>query len=170
MGPGLLAEHVEVVRGWLERTYALKVKVLDHVALPKRAYYKPRKRYRAERLLEELDRLLPAGGWRIMGLAAVDISTSKPPYDDWGVMGLGELPGKASVLSVFRCRRGASSTAHAFERLGKVAVHELGHTLGLEHCPHRGCVMEDAEGKVVTLDRETGFCDECRRRLGAALR
>ncbi len=175
MGPGLLPAHVEVVRSWLERTYALKVKVLDHMALPKRAYYKPRKRYRAEKLLEALDETLarpplPKDAWRIMGLTAVDISTSKPPYDDWGVMGLGELPGKASVLSVFRCRRGARSTEHAFERLGKVAVHELGHTLGLDHCPHRGCLMEDAEGKVVTLDRETGFCEPCRQRLGAALR
>ena len=47
---------------------------------------------------------------------------------------------------------------HARQRLAKVAVHEAGHTLGLEHCPTRGCLMEDAEGQVATCDREYDFC------------
>jgi archaemetzincin len=43
-----------------------------------------------------------------------------------------------------------------------VAVHEIGHTLGLPHCPTRACLMEDAMGKVVTTDRERDFCPKCR--------
>jgi archaemetzincin len=77
-------------------------------------------------------------------------------------MGLGELPGIASVISSFRCRKKARNETHAVERLAKVAVHEIGHTLGLDHCPTRGCLMEDAMGKVVTTDREHDFCDRCR--------
>ena len=37
-----------------------------------------------------------------------DISTTKGRFPDWGVLGLGELPGTASVISSFRCHRGAS--------------------------------------------------------------
>ncbi len=153
---------------WLEKSYRIKVKVLDHAPLPRAAYYQPRHRYRAEKLLLELDRIATkhTDTWRIMGLTAVDISTTKEPYDDWGVMGLGELPGNSSVLSVFRCRKGARSTEHAYERLGKVAVHELGHTLGLDHCPTAGCIMEDARGKASTVDGEKDFCEKCKNALG----
>jgi len=47
-------------------------------------------------------------------------------------------------------------------------VHEAGHTLGIEHCPNRGCLMEDAEGQVATCDREYDFCARCRKLLADA--
>jgi archaemetzincin len=130
--------------------------------LPKAAYYPPRRRYRAERLLAYLNARMPKDGFRILGLTDSDISTTKDRYQDWGVMGLGELPGTATVVSSFRCRKKARDADHATLRLAKVAVHEIGHTLGLPHCPTRGCLMEDAMGKVVTTDRERDFCPRCR--------
>jgi archaemetzincin len=146
----------------LRAFYAIDVRVLDCQELPKAAYYPPRRRYRAERLLAYLNQRMPKNGWRILGLTAADISTTKDNYPDWGVMGLGELPGTATVISSFRCRKKARDEAHAVERLAKVAVHEIGHTLGLPHCPTRGCLMEDAMGKVTTTDRELDFCPRCR--------
>ena len=156
------AQEVEQVVAALRAFYPIAVRVLDCQALPKAAYYPPRKRYRAERLLTYLNQRMPKDGWRILGLTDVDISTTKDQYPDWGIMGLGELPGTATVISSFRCRKKARSAAHAIERLAKVAVHEIGHTLGLPHCPIRGCLMEDAMGKVVTTDRERDFCPRCR--------
>ncbi|MEI6178360.1 MAG: matrixin family metalloprotease, partial [Verrucomicrobiota bacterium] len=48
------------------------------------------------------------------------------------------------------------------ERLRKVAEHEVGHVMGLDHCPQAGCVMADAEGSISTVDGETGeFCKDC---------
>jgi archaemetzincin len=146
----------------LRAFYPMQVRVLDCQELPKAAYYPPRKRYRAERLLTYLNQRMPKDGWRILGLTDTDISTTNGKYPDWGVMGLGELPGTATVISSFRCRKKARGAAHAIERLAKVAVHEIGHTLGLPHCPTRGCLMEDAMGKVVTTDRERDFCPRCR--------
>jgi archaemetzincin len=152
------AEVVAALRAF----YAMDVRILDCQELPKSAYYAPRKRYRAERLLEHLNRRMPEDGWRILGLTDVDISTTKGKVKDWGIMGLGELPGTATVISSFRCRKKARNLGHALERLAKVAVHEIGHTLGLPHCPTVGCLMEDAMGKVVTTDRERDFCPRCR--------
>ena len=45
---------------------------------------------------------------------------------------------------------GGASEALVRERLWKVAIHELGHTLGLPHCPNNGCLMQDAHGTVKT--------------------
>ena len=145
-------QGTEQVVAALRAFYPIDVRVLPCQELPKAAYYPPRKRYRAERLLAYLNHRMPKDGWRILGLTDVDISTTKDPVADWGVMGLGELPGTATVISSFRCRKKARNAAHAIERLSKVAVHEIGHTLGLPHCPTRGCLMEDAMGKVVTTD------------------
>jgi archaemetzincin len=146
----------------LRAFYAMDVRVRPCEDLPKEAYYPARKRYRAEKLLGHLNQTMPKDGWRILGLTDVDISTTKGAVADWGVMGLGELPGTATVISSFRCRKKARNPAHAIERLAKVAVHEVGHTLGLDHCPTVGCLMEDAMGKVVTTDRERDFCTHCR--------
>ena len=155
-------QGTEQVVAALRAFYPIDVRVLPCQELPKAAYYPPHKRYRAERLLAYLNHRMPRDGWRILGLTDVDISTTKGPVADWGVMGLGELPGTATVISSFRCRKKARGAAHAIERLSKVAVHEIGHTLGLPHCPERGCLMEDAMGKVVTTDRERDFCPRCR--------
>jgi archaemetzincin len=159
---GRAAQGTEEVVAALRAFFPIEVRALDCQELPKAAYFLPRKRYRAERLLAYLNLRMPKDGWRILGLTDSDISTTKDQYQDWGVMGLGELPGTATVVSSFRCRKKARDAAHAVERLAKVAVHEIGHTLGLPHCPTRGCLMEDAMGKVATTDRERDFCPRCR--------
>ena len=104
-----VAEVVAALRAF----YPIDVRVLDCQELPKAAFYPPRKRYRAERLLLYLNQRMPKDGWRILGLTDVDISTTKGDVPDWGVMGLGELPGIASVISSFRCRKKARNEAHA---------------------------------------------------------
>lgn len=154
-----------VVAG-LQAFYPVEVKVLPALKLPKVAWYPPRQRWRAEKLLDFLSARLPADGAKVLGLTAADISTSHGKVADWGVLGLGTLDGKSCVISTFRTTRGVS-TQVARDRLAKVAVHEVGHTFNLEHCPSRGCLMQDANGKVATTDREDDLCPVCRRALAA---
>jgi len=165
LGAELPDDDVALVKEALEQFFALEVKLLPRVDLPARAFYKPRKRYRAEKLLDFLDRRLPKDGYRILGLTGVDISTTKGRYKDWGILGLATIDGGACVISAFRARKKTRDRHHGQIRLAKVAVHEIGHTLGLEHCPTVGCLMEDARGKVATCDREYDICPKCRARL-----
>lgn len=150
----------------IESLYNIRAEVLPAMPLPAAAYYLPRRRYRAERLLENLDSTRSIRYLNIVGLTASDISTTKEPHADWGIFGLGSLGGTSCVVSTHRLGKGKVPRKKFVERLIKVVNHELGHTLGLDHCPNRGCLMEDACGSIRTVDRESGkFCDSCRARI-----
>jgi archaemetzincin len=131
------------------------VKVLPVKTLPKSAYYAPRNRYKADSLLSFL-RKEAVPGTVIIGLTSKDISTRKGTIPDWGIMGLGMMPGQTCVASSYRLSKG-----NRREELFKVAIHELGHTQSLPHCPVNTCLMRDAEGHNTT-SQEKDFCNSCK--------
>lgn len=165
LGPGSGTAAALVGRA-LRAFYDVDVGVANVEPLPRAAFYAARGRYRAEKLLEHLA-VQHEDAFRVLGVTAADISTTKGNVADWGILGLASIDGRACVLSSFRCRRSARDTRHAEERLGKTSVHELGHTFGLEHCKTHGCLMQDGGGTVLTTDGERDLCADCRARLGA---
>lgn len=148
---------VEYVRKELQKIYP-NIEVKKAIPLPKLAYYEGRKRYRADSLIHYLHRQTKAGHVTI-GLTIKDISTTKDEIKDYGIMGLGYCPGNACVASTFRL-----SKKDVPEQLFKTAIHELGHTQGLPHCPNKTCFMRDAEGKNRT-NEEKEFCSKCKSHL-----
>ncbi len=164
---------IRQVKGGIEKFFPVRVAVIAPATLPAAAYYKPNARYRAEKLLDFLDSIIvhaDSSYAKIIGITEVDISTTKDDVYDWGIFGLGSMPGLACVVSTFRLGRGKVDEKKFLVRLVKVTNHELGHTFGLDHCPIPHCLMEDAKGTIKTVDNETGeLCPGCRRRLNAVL-
>ena len=167
--PPEFLENMAFVKKAIEAFYRLDVTMLPVRELPEAAWYAPRRRYRAERLLDFLEHVRPSEDDRILGITTWDISTTKGKHKDWGILGLATLDGKVCVVSTHRTGSKKSADPRkklrARYRFAKTVVHELGHNFGLEHCPNTGCLMEDAKGTVKTTDREYTFCDTCRQTL-----
>jgi archaemetzincin len=148
-----------VVRG-VTYVYGFRVDVLEPTPLPKVAWYPPRKRWRADELLDWMHEAVvddhPECQW-FVGLTRSDVSTTKPPHEDWGVLGLGELGGRTAVVSSFRTHKKLKPPHTATRRVVKVVNHEIGHMMGLPHQKGDGCLMNDAEGTVLTTDQESGL-------------
>jgi archaemetzincin len=53
------------------------------------------------------------------------------------------------------------------ERLLKEALHELGHSFGLEHCPNPRCVMSFSNSIVEVDAKEPRYCPACAAKLEA---
>jgi len=151
---GITAAHADYVFNELKKNYPF-INIKKPIALPVTAYYPARKRYRADSLINYLSRLTIAGH-KTLGLTNKDISATKNDVVDWGVMGLGFRPGKSCIASTYRL-----SIAQINIQLFKVAIHELGHTFGLPHCPIKYCFMRNAEGGNPT-NEEKEFCTTCK--------
>lgn len=157
---------VDFVVSAINSCYNAQVTVLSRQKLPLASFYRPRQRYRADKILDHLATSIDGKYQKVLGITGRDISTTKGDIYDWGIFGLGSLGGRACVVSTFRLK-GKANADLLEQRIAKVVNHELGHTFGLDHCPALGCLMEDAGGTIKTVDRESGsFCRECRNKLG----
>jgi archaemetzincin len=155
--------YLELVKEAIEARADVTVRIDEPRALPPEAFYKPRKRYRAEKLLDALD---GTDAWKVIGVTNAEISTTKGKIYDWGIAGLGNINGQSCVVSLHLYKKHSKTQAVLDRRFADVAVHELGHTLGMEHCETKGCVMSDAKGKAMaSSDASSGqYCDLCRQR------
>lgn len=141
----------------LKKIYS-KVVVNKPIELPVSSLSMSKTKYRADTLIKFLNNKT-AKGYLTIGLVKNDICMNKNGVKEWGIFGLGYCPGKSCVVSIFRLKG-----ENKVKKLFKVAIHELGHTQGLKHCPVLTCLMRDAKGKDC-LDQEKEFCPKCKNYL-----
>lgn len=148
----------------IETYYHFKVILLPDMGLPEEAWYAPRRRYKADKLIRILKTEKSDSVQYIIGITSKDISTKKGEISDFGIMGLGFCPGKSCVVSTFRLK--TADVRLLYERLAKVALHEIGHNLGLPHCTTKDCFMHDAEASIKQVDSEKlDLCSNCKSKI-----
>ena len=115
--------------------------VLGRSIDPRDAFDPRRRQFHSTRILSLLAALPAEPGTRTLGVADVDLFIPILTF----VFGEAQLGGQAAVISAARLRQGfyglPEDGALFYERCSKEGLHELGHTLGLTHCPSYDCVM-----------------------------
>lgn len=163
----IISKHITAV-------YGFQVQVAPVKPIPEKYFNNDKgPRYSADAILRYLLQERSDAGTYIAGLTTADIFTSKEvpssgnklplsTYKNWGIFGLGLQPGKSNIVSIHRLGTGQLMVS----RLKKIVIHEVGHNLGLDHCPQPGCVMNDAMESIRTIDRENGeLCEACKRKI-----
>jgi archaemetzincin len=155
----------------IETRLQAKVRVDPARPVPEAAFRRERGRYRAEKILDALDRDPPEAAFKVLAVTEAEISTTKGRVEDFRVGGLGNVAGTSSVVSLWIFRQHSPSRPVFVRRAVDLSVHELGHTLGLPHCESPRCVMRDAKGKILSsVDTSSGqYCERCRARLPVGL-
>ncbi len=158
-------QMIQCLKENIEKYYHFRVMILPDHGLPEEAYYVPRNRYKAATLIKWLLQNKPVNADYIIGITANDISAKKEDMEDFGIMGLGYRPGKSCIVSTFRIR---SADQKLFRgRLAKIALHEIGHNLGLDHCTNaEDCMMHAAEASIHQIDKEKlDLCGSCKKKI-----
>jgi archaemetzincin len=82
----------------------------------------------------------------------------------------GLAPGSTAVISLVRLRHeyyGERKNEYLFrDRALKEAIHELGHTFGLHHCPDIRCIMHFSNCLEDTDIKCPDFCKVCSNKIG----
>jgi archaemetzincin len=137
--------------------------ITEEVTLPKEAFDEARRQHDSEIILRMIGDYAEKNGRfdRVLGLVDVDIFIPGLNF----VFGVAEHPGRAALVSLWRLRPefyGRSSKRElSFERCVKEAVHELGHTLDLDHCDNPFCVMHFSNDIIETDVKKSLFCGKC---------
>ena len=155
---------LEALRQALKGVFSQRTCIGDITTLPGESWDQHRGQYLASMLLARL--LSPPGiGDRVLGMADVDIFAPGLNF----VFGEADINGRKALISLQRLRQefyGLPKNENIFrQRVLKEAVHELGHTYGLKHCPNPTCVMHFSNSLPDTDLKGWNFCPACRARL-----
>ncbi len=128
-----------------------------HLPIPPTAFDPSRGQFRADTILDQLA-ALPAQAECVLGVADADLFAPGLNF----IFGQAHIGGRVAMIALARLRPefwGRPADPKLFrERAAKEAIHELGHTYGLRHCPNPACVMHFSNTLDETDQKTDRFC------------
>jgi archaemetzincin len=163
VGEGVGRERLDRLARDLARIFGTSCRVLDGVVDAKFAHNAARGQYHSTAILERLQAVYSSGNSRLLGVTSVDLFVPIFTF----VFGEAQLEGNCALASLYRLNEEhyglPADEGKLRERLAKEAVHELGHTFGLQHCEDWQCVMASSHSVELVDVKSAVFCEECAR-------
>jgi archaemetzincin len=156
-------EH-EVLGGLEKRLHQILAwEIRRHAPLPMpvTAFNAVQNQYEALHIMRAAADVIPADASRVLAVTEEDLSIPMLTF----VYGQAQLRGRIALMSLARLRQEfygmAPQSALLMTRALKEALHELGHTFGLRHCPTSSCLMAIANDIQHVDEKENDFCGGC---------
>jgi len=135
---------------------------------PAYAFDPARRQYESTAILRAIVEARDPAAARVLAVTEVDLCIPMLTF----VFGQAQLDGSAALVSLARLRQEyyglPANRALLVERAGREALHEMGHTFGLVHCPEPPCAMSLSHNVRQIDARDGGFCPGCRALIAEA--
>ena len=157
----LSTELVEAIAGEIQRVFGFSTSIdciLDDLSF---ALDHNRNQHHSTMILEQLAASAPGQAAKVIAIAQVDLFIPILTH----VYGEAQLGGIACVVSTFRLNEGRSGmniSPKYIERIVKEAIHELGHTFDLRHCPEATCIMHYCRNEEDVDRKSNALCRYCK--------
>jgi len=140
----------------LVNVFGAEVKILNLLLIPEDLKDLYRRQYNGLRVLNWLNTLIPSREGVLVGIADGDAYVSGLNF----IFGIADPT--TGIAVVFLERLKADVTIDKFLiRVRKEVLHEVGHVLGLKHCPNKRCVMTFSNSIYDTDYKECKYCRQC---------
>ncbi len=156
----LSIELIEAVAGEIEQVFGFSTEthpILQDISF---ALDDKRNQYHSTAILDRLAANLPPKIIRVLAIAQVDLFIPILTH----VYGEAQLGGAACVVSTFRLNEGRSGLNISQKYIGRIvkeAIHELGHTFNLRHCPEQTCIMHYCRNEEDVDRKSDQLCRYC---------
>lgn len=153
----------------IERVFGFRTEILPLIHETDLTVDAARGQVHSTPVLGILSSLAPPQALKVLAVTKADLFIPILTY----VFGEAQLGGKACILSTHRLKEPPFPTTaeESFGcRVAKEAVHELGHTFNLRHCPEQTCIMHYCRS-LRDVDRKSNhLCRYCAVLLGDEIR
>lgn len=149
----------------LIKTFHRSVDIGEEIPVPHGSYHARRGQYHSTKILKELQAMRGKDIERVLGVTDVDLYVPELNF----VFGEADISSGVTVISVTRLRQEfygqPQNRELLIERCVKEAIHELGHTYDLGHCPDPRCIMSFSNRLRDTDVKGPGFCSVCKMQV-----
>jgi len=157
----LNTELIEAIGGEIQRVFGFSTAVASVLLDLSFALDQNRNQHHSTMILGQLAAVTPARAIRVIAIAQVDLFIPILTH----VYGEAQLGGTACVVSTFRLNEGRSGMNISPKYIGRIvkeAIHELGHTFNLRHCPEKTCIMHYCRNEEDVDRKSDELCRYCK--------
>jgi archaemetzincin len=151
--------YLKILAGSFLGELGIRTLILPGLAQPDYAFDSRRIQYDAGIIITRLEAMEFKGCRCVIALMDADLFIPVFSF----VLGEARMGGDRALVSIFRLQGNRSGIV-------KVALHEFGHLMGLDHCHEDTCVMKFSKN-IEQLDSISSmFCDYCLDQIRYAIR